>query len=114
MISEDLKRHIASGRDLINSEFRYGSEKWAGIIREARRLYRLGILDDISLEDYHTLEADVGEQIGYEGTTVLLEVPYPIHTEPGSYFVYVLDNNCVQKINFQEDGTAGSIEHFFG
>lgn len=114
MISEDLKRHLASGASLINNEFRYGSEKWAAIICEARRLYRLGVLDDISLEDYQTLEADVAEPIGFDGESVLLEVPYPIHAEPGAYFVYVIENESVQKIHFREDGSSVVSEEFFG
>lgn len=114
MISEDLARHIESGANLINSEFRYGSEKWASLIREARRLYRLGILDDITIDDYHILESDIGELIGYNAETVLLEVPYPIHDEPGEYFVYVMANECVQKIHFKEDGSSEINEQFSG
>lgn len=102
MISEDLARHIETGANLINNEFRYGSVKWAELICEARRLYRLGILDDISLEDYEILESDIGEPIGFNGESVLLEVPYPVHDEPGKYFVYVLDNESVQKIFFDD------------
>lgn len=110
MISEELKLQLTSDRNLIENDYRYGSEKWGSLIREARRLYRMGILDDISLEDYQILESDIAELVGYNGEAVMLEVPYPIDDSKNSYFVFVLNTESVQKIYFDTDGEKTLIE----
>lgn len=76
MPSKALEYHIASGESLLNNVFRYGTDSWCALIREARELYDSGQLTELYDDDLETLEGDVAKIAEhFEDGQVLLEVP---------------------------------------
>jgi hypothetical protein len=100
-IQSTLDETIAAGKSLIDNPYRLGSTAWAAVIREARRRYQLGELDDIQIEDLQLLESDTGDLIGYEGKTVVLGIPYENFDRPGWFYSFYMDSETVQKIEYE-------------
>jgi hypothetical protein len=102
-ISTDLKKHIESQNLLVNNVFRYGSDRWAEMIREARALYVQGLLDDLDIDDYALLESNAGEFAFIDDRRVLLDCPEPIHEQPGQFEVYIATPAGTQRIQFEAE-----------
>jgi hypothetical protein len=102
LISENMQYHI--DRDILLSEnmFRYGSEKWAELIREARQLYQHGFVIELDEAEYYMLESDIGELGIYEGCQVILDTPEPIWEQLGRCIVYVNSADGITKIEFDD------------
>jgi hypothetical protein len=76
MPSAALEFHIATGDSLLNNVFRYGTEAWCELIREARELYERGEFTELYDDDLETLEGDIAKTAVHdEDGEVLLEVP---------------------------------------
>lgn len=98
-MSPHLKYHIQSQQSLLNNVFRYGSEAWGALIREARAEYNRGEYAELFDDDLETLESNVAELAEVDGEQVLLEVPlYDWNREV--WVIHVLDDrNEVKKVN---------------
>ena len=74
-ISENLLYHIKNGKPLTENTFRYGSDAFINLWKEARTLYSRGILN-VGEEDEHILlETHLGEYGMFEGERVPLDLP---------------------------------------
>lgn len=99
-MSPHLKFHIQSQQSLLNNVFRYGSEAWGALIREARAEYNRGELTELFDDDLETLESNIAEFAEINGEQVMLEVPlYDWDNEV--WVIYVRDEHCneVKKVN---------------
>ena len=100
MTSEALSFHIASGEPLLNNVFRYGSEAWCELIREARTMYDAGELTELVEDDLETLEGDVAKEAEHhEDGKILLEVPtYDWNRELWVVYVHDVHRNEVVRV----------------
>ena len=74
-ISENLLYHIKNAKPLTENTFRYGSDAFINLWKEARTLYSRGILN-VGEEDEHILlETHLGEYGMFEGERVPLDLP---------------------------------------
>lgn len=101
MPSEALEFHIASGASLMENVFRYGTEAWCELIREARELYERGEFTELYDDDLETLEGDIAKIVQHpEDGEVLLEVPqYDWNREVWVTYVRREDCNEVVKVH---------------
>ena len=107
IVSKNLEYHLTNNIDLDNCIFRYGSIAWCSLIVEARKLYKDGLIEELSEEEYLLLESNTGEEALYEGVFVVLDTPIPDwkniqdDTVISSYIVFTKDkNNNVIKVPF--------------
>ena len=82
IISEALKFHLIEEISIENNIFRPGSYKYFDLFREVRDLYKIGLYDLNSNEEYLIRESDIGEWDFYKGNLVPLD--YPIYEEDRS------------------------------
>lgn len=74
-ISENLLYHIKNGKPITENTFRYGSDAFINLWKEARTLYSRDILN-VGEEDEHIiLETHLGEYGMFEGDRVPLDMP---------------------------------------
>lgn len=75
-ISESLEYHLNSGNNILDNVFRYGSDAYVSLIKEARNAYNRGLiqLDDIDKDALSN--TDIGLTGMYEGEQVLLDMPF--------------------------------------
>lgn len=99
-MSPHLKYHVQSGQSLLNNVFRYGSEAWGALIREARAEYNRGEYTELFDDDLETLESNVAELADFNGEQVMLEVP-TFDWNRDVWVIYVLDEhrNEVKSVN---------------
>ena len=74
-LSEGILFHLENRVPLHENIYRLGSEKHLEMMREARELYREGILQ-FDEEDAFLLETDMGEMGVYNGKVVPLDLPF--------------------------------------
>jgi hypothetical protein len=110
--SEALEYRIQNHIPLSESVFRVGSNGYFELFNEARRLYRAGLLEALSVDDCEMLESDIGKFGIFEGKQVPLDCPLmeektpplnkPKRGGPKKYYVYVRDPKTkrVKRINF--------------
>lgn len=92
-MSPHLKYHIQSEQSLLNNVFRYGSEAWGALIREARAEYVRGEFTELFDDDLETLESNVAELVEIDGEFVMLEVPM-YDWDRDVWVIHVLDETC--------------------
>jgi hypothetical protein len=124
-LSEGLSYHLDREIPLSESVYRIGSESWISIIKEARSLWESGDIE-LDPDDLFLISTDAGERGIYEGSDVLLEIPFeneevdedeykgksvdlnkPFRTPggPRKFSVYVKDDKGkVVKVNFGQPG----------
>jgi hypothetical protein len=73
-LSEGLHYHVEMGIPLRETVFRFGSDAHLGMIREARSLFRRGLIS-VDPSDQFILETDLGEYGFYQGRRVPLDLP---------------------------------------
>lgn len=126
-ISENLLYHINNAKPLTENTFRYGSDAFLKLWKEARTLYSRNILN-VGEEDEHILlETHLGEYGMFEGDRVPLDLPMideellleakyhgedvelgkPKRGGTKKYYVYVMNPKTkkVKKVSF--GGTTG-------
>jgi hypothetical protein len=74
-ISENLLYHIKNGKPLTENTFRYGSNAFLNLWKEARTLYSRNILDVGEDDEHILLETHLGEYGMFEGDRVPLDLP---------------------------------------
>ena len=74
-ISENLSYHFNNGINLLESIFRLESESWIGIVNEARELFNNGHIG-LTEDEIWLINTDAGKTGIYEGTEVLLDIPF--------------------------------------
>ena len=74
-VFEGLEFHIREGIPLYSNVYRYGSDSFYQNIREARSLWRKGLLE-VCEEDAEILASDAGTFGIFEGKRVPLDVPF--------------------------------------
>lgn len=109
-ISRELDYHLKYRIKINNNVFRYGSWAWGALIREARVLYRAGILDELDEEEYFLLEGDGGELAKFHEDEVLLEVPEINWDRPGWSYMYVKHGGLIKKISMNITTDESFIE----
>lgn len=76
VISEAISQSITGNRTLADCPFRMGSDAYMEYFREARRLYREGVLTDLDWESTELLETNIGETVNLKGIgEVPLDMP---------------------------------------
>lgn len=80
ILSERLKSHLESGNLLTENIFRYGSESYFELIKEARIAYNEGNIA-LSPCDVEIVNSDIGEKGIFEGEEVWLDIPYVVDEE---------------------------------
>lgn len=127
-ISEGLKYHIENDLPLCENVFRYGSEQFFELFKEARRLLNDGQLSVLELDRHLLEQTDIGELAEYEGVLVPLDCPFECLIEAEyhgktvelnephrggnkKYYVYVKDPQTgnVKKISFGAQGMSVGI-----
>ena len=114
-VNEGLKYHEDTLTPIHESIFRYGSEKYFEMFKEARELYNEQKLIIENAQDKWFLEkTDVGLKGMFEGTEVWLDFPQPMINEeeekkelnkpkkggPKKWYVYVKDGDSIKKVTF--------------
>ena len=74
-ISENLLYHIKNGKPITENTFRYGSDAFLNLWKEARTLYSRNILDVGEDDEHILLETHLGEYGMFEGERVPLDLP---------------------------------------
>ena len=74
-LSEGVMWHITESVPFNNPVYRPGTEKYFGLIREARELYVSGLYEVSSEFERDMLESDLGEVGVFEGVEVPLDFP---------------------------------------
>ena len=74
-ISKAVHYHVENNIPLAENIYRIHSEEFYKLFREARELYKEGILEISSDWDKQLLESDIGEFGLYEGKQVPLDIP---------------------------------------
>lgn len=74
-ISENLLYHIKNGKPITENTFRYGSDAFLNLWKEARTLYSRNILDVGEDDEHILLETHLGEYGMFEGDRVPLDLP---------------------------------------
>ena len=126
-ISENLLYHIKNGKPITENTFRYGSDAFLNLWKEARTLYSRNILDVGEDDEHILLETHLGEYGMFEGDRVPLDLPMideellleakyqgkevalgkPKRGGSKKFYVYVMNPKTkkVQKVSF--GGTTG-------
>ena len=74
-ISENLLYHIKNGKPITENTFRYGSDAFLNLWKEARTLYSRDILNVGEDDEHILLETHLGEYGMFEGDRVPLDLP---------------------------------------
>ena len=74
-ISENLLYHIKNGKPITENTFRYCSDAFLNLWKEARTLYSRNILDVGEDDEHILLETHLGEYGMFEGDRVPLDLP---------------------------------------
>ena len=74
-ISENLLYHIKNGKPITENTFRYGSDAFLNLWKEARTLYSRDILIVGEDDEHILLETHLGEYGMFEGDRVPLDLP---------------------------------------
>ena len=73
-LSEGMVHHIKEGRMLIDNVYRPLSENYFSLFREARELYKFGLIS-VTEDDAELLESNIGEYSFHNGIKVPLDYP---------------------------------------
>ena len=120
-ISEAVHYHIENKIPLAENIYRIHSEEFYKLFREARELYKEGILEVSSNWDKQLLETDIGEFGIYENQKVPLDLPIeeedkknpplnkPKRGGPKKFYVFVRDGDKIKKVTWG-DTTGLSVK----
>lgn len=78
-ISKELKYHIDNNIPISKNVFRWGSEKFFDVIKEARELHKKGLYNNE--DDAFILETDIGDFGKYNGKYYPLDLPMVMEAE---------------------------------
>lgn len=128
-LSKELQYHIDNKISLGECVFRYGSHKWFSLIREAKSLYRSGLInlnenDKVIVQEFSDKRVrlkEVGEvyldfiyeeieplnEAKYKGETV--ELNKPKRGGSKKFYVYVKDGDKVKKVSFGAKSGGGKL-----
>ena len=120
-ISKAVHYHVENNIPLAENIYRLHSEEFYKLFREARELYKDGILEITSDWDLQLLESDIGEFGIYEGKQVPLDLPIeeedkknpplnkPKRGGPKKFYVFVRDGDKIKKVTWG-DTTGLSVK----
>ena len=111
-ISKSVHYHVENNIPFAENIYRVHSEEFYKLFREARNLYKEGLLTELSSWDKTLLETDIGEFGEFEGDQVPLD--YPIQEEdeknpplnkpkkggPKKFYVFVKDGDKIKKVTW--------------
>lgn len=80
-LSEAVKYHLDNKISFTENVFRPGSDKFFELIREAKKLYALGMYVPADEWEIDLLESDIGEKVMFEGKEVILDFPFEEEAE---------------------------------
>lgn len=86
---------------ILNNPYRYGSQKYGEVLREARAMYLDGEIHELDIDTLYTLESEAGELAMFEGAEVMLEIPQMVwgaDAQDGVMFVFVRENGIVSRV----------------
>ncbi len=101
-VSKHLLYHLHKDISIANNIFRYGSESWASLIREARKHYLEGNVCELDYEEYDMVSCDIGEIGMFEGKEVLIDTPNKVWTKDNIMEVFIKKNNDIIRIEFEQ------------
>src|SRR6056300_1197409 len=119
-ISKSVMYHVENNIPFAENVYRVHSEEFYKLFREARDLYKEGLLSEITDWDKQLLESDIGEFGEYEGQKVPLDCPIqeeektpplnkPKRGGPKKFYVFVRDGDKIIKVTWG-DTTGLSIK----
>lgn len=101
IIAEALEWHRNTQTPISQNIFRYGTEAWGALVREARKLYELGEITELDEDDFYLLESDAGELAVFDGQEVMLDTPQPDFTRENTFIVYVRAGLEIKRIEVE-------------
>ena len=119
-ISKSVMYHVENNIPFAENVYRVHSEEFYKLFREARDLYKEGLLSEITDWDKQLLESDIGEFGEYEGQKVPLDCPIqeeektpplnkPKRGGPKKFYVFVRDGDKIKKVTWG-DTTGLSVK----
>jgi hypothetical protein len=120
-ISKAVHYHVENKIPLAENIYRLHSEEFYNLFREARELYKEGVLEVTSEWDKILLETDIGEFGIYEDKRVPLDIPIAEEDEknpplnkpkrggPKKFYVFVKDGDKIKKVTWG-DTTGLSVK----
>ena len=110
-ITKSLHYHIENNIPLANNIYRIHSEEFYALFREARDLFKEGLLEVDSAWDRELLSTDIGEFGIYEEQSVPLDIPIaeeeknpplnnPKRGGPKKFYVFVKDGDKIKKVTW--------------
>ena len=120
-ISEAVQYHVENNIPLAENIYRLHSEEFYKLFREARELYKDGVLEVKSDWDKQLLDSDIGEFGIYENKQVPLDLPIeeedkktpplnkPKRGGPKKFYVFVRDGDKIKKVTWG-DTTGLSVK----
>ena len=120
-ISKSVHYHIENNIPFAENIYRLHSEELYRLFREARELFKEGLLTEITDWDKQLLETDIGEFGEYEGEKVPLDIPIQEEDEknpplnkpkrggPKKFYVFVRDGDKIKKVTWG-DTTGLSVK----
>ena len=119
-ISKSVHYHVENNIPFAENIYRIHSEEFYNLFREARELYKDGLLTEISDWDKQLLESDIGEFGVYEEQKVPLDIPIeeeeknpplnkPKRGGPKKFYVFVKDGDKIKKVTWG-DTTGLSVK----
>src|SRR6056300_323352 len=107
-ISKAVHYHVENKIPLAENIYRLHSEEFYRLFREARELYKEGILEVTSDWDKHLLETDIGE-FGIEEEEKNPPLNKPKRGGPKKFYVFVKDGDKIKKVTWG-DTTGLSVK----
>jgi len=116
-LHEGVSYHLENNLPLVESIYRYGSEKFFETIEEARKLFEEGKIN-LTGSDLELIRTDIGSFGVYEGNDVPLDLPLnededhqplnkPHKGGPKKYYVYVKKpDGKIKKVTFGDSHGA--------
>jgi len=120
-ISKSVMYHVENNIPFAENIYRIHSEEFYNLFREARELYKEGLLSELTDWDKQLLESDIGEFSEYKGQKVPLDIPIQEEDEknpplnkpkrggPKKFYVFVRDGDKIKKVTWG-DTTGLSVK----
>ena len=119
-ISKSVHYHVENKIPFAENIYRIHSEEFYRLFREARELYKEGLLTEISDWDKQILESDIGDFGIFEDKKVPLDIPIaeeekdpplnkPKRGGPKKFYVFVRDGDKIKKVTWG-DTTGLSVK----
>jgi len=111
-MSKSVHYHVENKIPFAENIYRVHSEEFYKLFREARELYKEGLLTELSSWDKTLLETDIGEFGEFEGGKVPLDCPIQEEDEknpplnkpkkggPKKFYVFVRDGDKIKKVTW--------------